>query len=513
MRPKPGEKKDDFLKRFSAAFTPLPDGPPVENAALLAWEEATASHAGTSDVCCQGKTLDHFAINLSSYTTQLKKFEGRDHLVVPVVMLTEGVHKGSSGPIYYPAEEIAKFPGAWNGIPVPVYHPEEGGFPISCNSPDVLEKQNVGRVFGAKAVENGKKLKAQIWFDIVRLQEVDPALLVKINAKTPIEVSTGLFMDIDPTPGEWNGEKYELIARNFRPDHLATLPSGVGACSVKDGCGIRANQGAEMNKKQVLEWLVDNANPSFTEVIALIRNIIYAKDKPMAGPGTTSTFHYVREVWSDRFVYEKEQSGQPTKYFQQAYKLNAEKNGVEFEGDPVEVIQSTTYKPIVTKNQGGIDVNKEEKIKYLTANGTPEALAKDATDEVLDYLVKTTQDRVEEKTKMVALEGENNTLKANQQKAPKTAEEFIAQAPPEIQMTLNRAMARDRSRKDELVGMLVKNQTVFTEPELKAMDLEHLEKLGALAAPKDFSLRGPVGDPIQANKEEPMEAPVLFGTK
>lgn len=64
-----------------------------------------------NDPCCMGKTLDHvsFIINLASYTLQLKKFEGKDHIVVPVIMLTEGVHNGSDGPVFYPAEEISKF--------------------------------------------------------------------------------------------------------------------------------------------------------------------------------------------------------------------------------------------------------------------------------------------------------------------------------------------------------------------------------------------------------------------
>jgi hypothetical protein len=36
----------------------------------------------------------------------------------------------------------------------------------------------------------------------------------------------------------FNGVKYEGIARNLRPDHLAILPDDKGACSLEDGCGV-----------------------------------------------------------------------------------------------------------------------------------------------------------------------------------------------------------------------------------------------------------------------------------
>ena len=43
-------------------------------------------------------------LNVCLHTNQMrrKKFNGSDHLVMPVVMLAEGVHNGSVGPLYYP---------------------------------------------------------------------------------------------------------------------------------------------------------------------------------------------------------------------------------------------------------------------------------------------------------------------------------------------------------------------------------------------------------------------------
>jgi len=61
-------------------------------------------------------------------------FEGKKHFVVPVILMVEGVHNG----IFYSAEELGKFPDAWNGEPIPVYHPKQDGKPVSANSPKVI---------------------------------------------------------------------------------------------------------------------------------------------------------------------------------------------------------------------------------------------------------------------------------------------------------------------------------------------------------------------------------------
>ena len=72
-----------------------------------------------------------------------KQLEGRDHLVVPVVMLTVGVHSGSRGPVFYPAHELKNSASLWNGRPVVVYHPAlygdgSAGKPV-CGRPASLD--------------------------------------------------------------------------------------------------------------------------------------------------------------------------------------------------------------------------------------------------------------------------------------------------------------------------------------------------------------------------------------
>lgn len=466
-----------------------------------------------NDPCCMGKTLDHisFSVNLSSYSVQIKKFDGKDHIVVPVVMLAEGVHNGSDGLVYYSAEEIAKFPNAWNGVPVPLYHPLENGFPISCNSPEVLESYSMGRVFAAQVLENGKKLKAELWLDVAKVQALDPALLAKINSKQPIEVSTGLFFDVDMTEGEWNGEKYSAIAKNFRPDHLAILPSGTGACSVADGCGIRANSEAVYQK--LWQRLVSNVkDASFQEVMEMIRQqVLLPMDKRSSpvSPGFKDT--WLKVAWPTYFIYEVEESGQPEKLYQQSYSLSKDKKEIILDGPPIEVIETRSYKTVQNKS-GGKKVDRKQKIEYLTANGysLDEQAWEAIPDGVLESMVSQVEKVLSTNALLTSTQAEVETLKANAAKKPGSPEEFIAQAPADIQATLNRAMARDRQMKKDLVEKLTKNQSIFSLSELEAKPLEELEKLSALASPKDFSLKGGQTVPVtNAEDETPMEVPTF----
>lgn len=170
-----------------------------------------------------------------------ERFEGRPHLVAPVVALVEGVHVGSGGALFYPRDEIAKYVEAWNGIPLPVFHPEEYGMNVSANTPEQIEERSVGRLFNVFFDPDGSKLKGELWIDIGKAEKISPAVLSLIQSGQHLEVSTALWSDSDNTPGEWMGEEFAVIARNFRPDHLALLPGGEGACSWADGCGVRVN--------------------------------------------------------------------------------------------------------------------------------------------------------------------------------------------------------------------------------------------------------------------------------
>lgn len=202
---------------------------------------AVATHQGVSKHPLSVATANE------SYQYRVAQHQGREHWVVPVVMMVEGVHHGSHGPLLYTADELARFPAAWNGIPVMIGHPhDEEGRNVSANDPEVLDREVVGRVYNTRL--NGDRLKAEAWVDAERLKALNTTAFDAIRNGRPLEVSVGVFTDEEETEGEWHGEQYSAVARNYRPDHLALLPDAEGACSWDDGCGIR-NEHFEIQKK------------------------------------------------------------------------------------------------------------------------------------------------------------------------------------------------------------------------------------------------------------------------
>lgn len=169
---------------------------------------------------------------------------GRSYLVAPLTLIVPGVLNGSRGPVLYPDDETRKSTLSWNGVPIVGYHPFVNGHPVSARDPDILQNQGIGSVYRARMSE---RLAAEGWFDEVltrnfdeRLPDAKTRLWPRLEKGEPIEVSTGLGVVLEPaSPNSvFNGISYHSTARNFQPDHLAVLPDQVGACSLKDGCGV-----------------------------------------------------------------------------------------------------------------------------------------------------------------------------------------------------------------------------------------------------------------------------------
>jgi hypothetical protein len=163
------------------------------------------------------------------------KLEGRDHIVVPMVMLKVGTHQGSNGPLYYPEEELRKTPQVWNHKPVVVYHPTLYGKPVSACDVPVLNTIKIGVILNTRYSRG--KLMAEAWIDIAAAERVDRRVLSAIAANQKMEISTGVFTDNVLVNGV-------MTARNYRPDHLAILPDQVGACSLRKGCGLLVRNAA-----------------------------------------------------------------------------------------------------------------------------------------------------------------------------------------------------------------------------------------------------------------------------
>lgn len=304
--------------------------------------------------------METYRLHQNSYQMRTFKHKGLDHLIVPVIMMREGVHSGSHGPLLHTTEELAKTVEAWNGQPVVINHPKnKQGVYVSANLPEIREVEEVGMVFNTKM--DGDKLKAELWLNVNKMTEKALTALAAIRSLKPMDVSVGIFSDEEPAEGEWNGEAYQAIARNHRPDHLAILPGEQGACSWADGCGIRVNKSGEENELQINRIenkLTTNGALSFDEIARKLHGELRKQDTfetDSNGDSRPLVYNYVTAVYPDYMIYEKEvRKENKASYYKQGYALTAAQE-VELVGEPIEVKREIVYIPIQQ-----INVNKQK---------------------------------------------------------------------------------------------------------------------------------------------------------
>ncbi len=191
--------------------------------------------------------METLVANLALSKVQKKTLAGRSYLVAPVAMIVEGVFAGNQGPILYEQSDITKSVASWNHKPITVGHPKRGDQFVSGCLPESIEDFGVGMVLNTSWNSRTKKLRAEAWFDETRLDVVlgGSAIKAALAKQEPMEVSTGLFVDKEVLSGQYNGKEFTGKARNFRPDHLAVIVNGVGACSLKDGAGLLVNKDSQ----------------------------------------------------------------------------------------------------------------------------------------------------------------------------------------------------------------------------------------------------------------------------
>lgn len=444
-------------------------------------------------------------LQANNYTIRREVHQGRKHIVIPAVMMVEGVHHGSAGKILHLSGEFGKIPGAWNGIPVVVSHPEDAtGNLISANSPDVIELEKVGTVFNTTS--NGK-LQSELWIDEERCREVSPEALAYINQGRPLEVSTGVFTDNDAVSGVWNGEEYIATARNHRPDHLALLPGETGACSWADGCGIRANQQKGDNDVKDLFTTMKELGKQGLAVIQIneqgYKEICNKIQSKLDNMDTDSRFHFLKDVFDGYFVYEIRGGSNPG-YYQRNYQVNADET-LEFSGEPAQVIQKVEYQPIqANSTKGGMTTMADEKGK------------KGCCPEQVNLIVQSKHTRfeetdrewletLEEKAVIKLLPIEPEPIEApqiNKEQAIevlkeqfKTPEQFLQLLPQEMRDQMQNGLRLHQEKREKLIDHITTNSKAFTAAELKDKDTSELEKLATMVkAPADYSALGAGGE-------------------
>jgi hypothetical protein len=168
-------------------------------------------------------------------------FRTREHIVVPVVALVQGVVHAVNAdkPELVRIEAVARSFQSWNGRPVMGGHPADSdGQPVMANDPRVLERDSFGMVFNADIQDD--RLLVEAWIDpaLVRTGTVAENVLRRLQDGQTIEVSIGAFIIAEPKEGTFGGQRYYSEWKEIFPDHLAMLhETETGACSVEMGCG------------------------------------------------------------------------------------------------------------------------------------------------------------------------------------------------------------------------------------------------------------------------------------
>jgi len=439
-------------------------------------------------------------------------------------MMVEGVHNGSQGPLLHLAEELGKFPESWDGIPVTVQHPTVDGSNVSANSPAMLAKVKVGRIFNTHMDED--KLKAEAWLDERRLQEVSDIALQAIRDQQELQVSVGVFTEEENVPGEWHGESYESIARNHRPDHLALLPGGIGACSWPDGCGIRVNKkgGNDVKKVEldlqqvkvynsenaIVDHITDNEN-GYREKLQLVQAELDGKD-------TQVKYHYLVELYDNKLIYEVRMQGEGTSFYQQNYSM-AVNDEVEFVGDPVEVQREVNFVALEEKSFKRTKLsNNKPKKEVKTMSELKKAPCPDRVDELIaNVLSKYTEDDKEwlltqeadivEKMFPIEPEKKEEAPQLNEDEKKQVIEDYKKTLPvvdTEVQAYGKKRYDADREKMSK--SILANTEDIYTEADFKEMSMDSLEKLykSTLKDETDFSILGGNAErpKVNVNEEE-----------
>ncbi len=469
------------------------------------------------------QTYKNIADLSSTYKVEIKKVGATSYLIFPTVMMVQGVHSGSHGPVLHLTEELEKSVTAWKDTPVVIGHPQIAGNYVSAKGPEQVD-EIIGTIKNPFVKDN--KLHASIWVDENKISKKSPQTLTQLMQAVPMDVSVGVFTDDDKTSGEYDGEVYAAIAKNYRPDHLALLPGDVGACSWEKGCGIRVNnsnnEGNTMDQTTLIDQiklvssegfsihLMTNAL-SMSDVMSGIRRILDSKS-------TKQTSYYLVDAYDSTFVYEEYASGTDAissiaKLWKQAYGKNATGN-IELVGDPIEVTRQVEYIPLSKVNTNSLKIEKMEKKPCVIAK-VEELITNAATNfgaDDRDWLLGQSLEQLEKMTPKVST-GSPEVPQINKQQALemlkdsiKTPEDFLSIMPSEVRDQYQHGLRLHAAQRSQMIADIQTNaKDVWTNDELAALNTPMLEKVyKGLKRDVDYSINVNAG--IQPNTSE---APLL----
>jgi len=121
---------------------------------------------------------------------------------------------GTTRKEYRPAEEVFHPDALASMVGKPITDAHPNGKVTAAN----FKKLTIGTILGA-----GKQDGDNVRVDII-IQDAEA--IIKAEKGGVRELSLGYTVDLDETPGEFNGEKYDAIQKNIKVNHLALVPKG-----------------------------------------------------------------------------------------------------------------------------------------------------------------------------------------------------------------------------------------------------------------------------------------------
>lgn len=470
-------------------------------------------------------TLSVYFVQTPNYEIRREQRNGREYMVVPVVMMVPGVHAGSDGPVLHEERFLSQNVSMWDGTPVTVHHPQRGGNYVSVDTPGIREQYQVGELHNP-VYRNG--LRAEAHIDVQKITAISPEALTSITKGEPLDVSVGVFTHSIEVTGDWNGETYESMATAYQADHLALLPGEQGACGWGDGCGVRVNKegGTMKDKLQTFKELAREGyvvspvvnEEGFREISSLLQQKLDAMD-------TDDRQYYLEEVYSDYFVYRvRSREGGASSLYRRGYTANDGK--VEITENPaVEVRRKVDYitaskmrrtKPPATNEnveskEGGkmSDEGKspccEDRVDRLIANESTAFTLKDkewlmTLNEV--QLSKLTPVANQKETKKDDSQ-EEEPVQVNKEEVldefkkslGEELENYTALMPEALKAKVERSVTAYEKHRNEIVERVVANSDIEKE-EAEAMPDSILHKLDKMSntksgkRPADYSGQG-----------------------
>jgi hypothetical protein len=415
-----------------------------------------------------------------------ENFEDVEHLVVPVIAAQQGVMNN----LFYPAEEFRDWVETWNGVPVPISHPMVNGIAVSAKTPRIQELTSVGWFFNVEFTKDNK-LKGEIWINTDKVKKLNAEyILDRFTNNEIMEVSTGLYSNVEMVSGEYNGKKYDAIVRNIRPDHLALLPNEIGACSVEDGCGAMRNNNKEcacheIKVKQEEKCSCQNENKITSNDIEVTGDVAQEVDQ---------------KDQDENSIVSNEQNGGGKMGFIKSLVQNVIANKEnEFTNEDSEKLESLGEE-VLSK----IATNEEE----APAEEAKEAPASEEKAEEQSEAEEKQEEASEESEEVVSENEDEEEVKVDETTEQKANSLIEKIEDVELKELLSNAYKQYEERKATLVNSIVK-KSKLTSDEVSVMSINQIERLEQSL--KEFSFNGRGASLVK--KKEEYKAPSIFDKK